>query len=60
VNKKKQTSKKEIKVNETKNDGIQVHFGNVKIVELKLLEAISKNSAEILKVLRDILEKAEK
>lgn len=46
--------KKEVAVNSAKeNNNIQIHFGNVKLVELKLLESINKQLAEILLILKD-------
>jgi hypothetical protein len=47
----KQTVKKEVKVNEPKKNDIQIHFGNIKVIEIKLLEAIAKNTAEIVRLL---------
>ncbi len=45
--------KKEVELNHTKDNNIQIHFGNVKLVELKLLESINKQLAEMLTILRD-------
>lgn len=36
--------------------GVQVHFGNAKIIELRLLEQIVKNTAEIVKLLNKVNE----
>lgn len=45
-------SNKKIKT-ETKvdgnNEGVPIAFGNIKVIELRLLEAISKNTAETMK-----------
>lgn len=45
--------KKEVELNHIKDNNIQIHFGNVKLVELKLLESINKQLAEMLLILRD-------
>ncbi len=53
----KKQNKKKVDVPQKKeNNGVQVHFGNVKIVEIKLLETIAKNTAEIVKVFKDVKE----
>lgn len=45
--------KKAVEVNQLKDNNVQIHFGNAKIIELKLLESINKQMAEILIILRD-------
>ena len=47
------TSQKEVPITGTKSEGIQIHFGNVKVVELKLLETINTQLAEILILMRE-------
>jgi len=53
---KKEPVKKVVEVPKQEQAGVQVHFGNVKLVELRLLEAIAKNTQEIVKVLKDVKE----
>lgn len=53
--KEKHTTKKEIKLNDQKKKEVQLHFGNIKVVELKLLETICKNTAETVVLLRELL-----
>lgn len=54
--KKIEQPKKVVEVPKQDQSGVQVHFGNVKLVELRLLEAIAKNTQEIVKVLKDVKE----
>ena len=35
---------------------IQIHFGNVEIIKLKLLESINKNLLELVKLMKDVKE----
>lgn len=47
-----QSTEKPVDVNKVKSSDVQIHFGNVKLVELKLLESINKQLAEILVIMR--------
>jgi hypothetical protein len=38
---------------EVKPSDVQIHFGNAKIIELKLLESINKQLGEIVKLLKE-------
>lgn len=49
----KKQPKKEVK-QEAKNNGIQVHFGNAEKIKIVLLEAIAKNTKEIVELLRQV------
>ena len=54
----RKTQKKEVQLENTKQTSsgpIQVHFGNVEVLKLKLLEANNKNLTEILNLQREIL-----
>ncbi len=55
-NKTKQTTKKPIKLDSPKENkkDIQLHFGNLEIVKIKLLEVNSKNQVTIIKLLNEI------
>lgn len=40
-----------------KDNSIQIHFGNVKLIEIKLLETMNKQLSEILVLMREHLNK---
>lgn len=47
------TEKQPIPMNELKDNNIQIHFGNAKVIELKLLESINRHLAEIVVMMKD-------
>ena len=57
-----QTTKKEIKLDkpQVNKNSIQIHFGNVDILKLRLLEVNCKNQVAIIKLLDEIKKTLEK
>jgi hypothetical protein len=54
--KQNQTSKKAADEVPVSAGQIQIHFGNVEVLKLKLLEAINKNLVEVLTILKQVKE----
>ena len=56
----KQTTRKEIKLDkpQEKKNTVQIHFGNVDILKLRLLETSCKNQVVIIKQLDEMLDHA--